>query len=97
MVRVHSGVVRGRSRKDKCMVKYIDVFHDNQKIEIIRKEFENRLAIDKGVTEEKSGRLKHRDELLFIRVADDVKEKVKPVLSGRHEHLRNDKVGFVCF
>jgi molybdopterin synthase catalytic subunit len=92
MVLVHNGVVRGWSRKDRSNVEYIDVSPDNEKIEIIRKEFENKPGIYKVVVEAKSGRLKPGDDLLFIIVAGDIRENVKPVLSDLLDRIKSEAV-----
>ena len=92
MVLVHNGVVRGWSRKDRSNVEHIDVCPDNEKIEIIRKEFENKPGIYKVVVEAKSGRLKPGDDLLFIVVAGDIRENVKPVLSALLDRIKSEAV-----
>lgn len=92
MVLVHNGVVRGWSRKDRSNVKYIDVSPDNEKTEIIRKEFENKPGIYKVVVEARSGRLKPGDDLLFIIVAGDIRENVKPVLSDLLDRIKSEAV-----
>ena len=92
MILVHNGVVRGWSRKDRSNVEYIDVSPDNEKIEIIRKEFENKPGIYKVVVEAKSGRLKPGDDLLFIIVAGDIRENVKPVLSDLLDRIKSEAV-----
>jgi len=92
MVLVHNGVVRGWSRKDRSNVECIDVSPDNEKIEIIRKEFENKPGIYKVVVEAKSGRLKPGDDLLFIIVAGDIRENVKPVLSDLLDRIKSEAV-----
>jgi molybdopterin synthase catalytic subunit len=65
---------------------------DNEKIEIIRKEFENKPGIYKVVVEAKSGRLKPGDDLLFIIVAGDIRENVKPVLSDLLDRIKSESV-----
>jgi molybdopterin synthase catalytic subunit len=92
MVLVHDGIVRGWSRKDRSNVEYIDVSPDNEKIEIIRKEFENKPGIYKIVVEAKSGRLEPGDALLFIIVAGDIRENVKPVLSDLLDRIKSEAV-----
>lgn len=92
MVLVHNGVVRGWSRKDRSNVEHIDVSPDNEKIEIIRKEFENKPGIYRVAVEAKSGRLKPGDDLLFIIVAGDIRENVKPVLSDLLDRIKSEAV-----
>ena len=92
MVLVHNGVVRGWSRKDRSSVEYVDVSPDHEKIETIQKEFEEKPGIYKIVVEAKSGRLKPGDDLLFIVVAGDIRENVKPVLADLLDRIKSEAV-----
>jgi molybdopterin synthase catalytic subunit len=92
MVLIHNGVVRGWSRKDRSPVEYVDVSPDNEKIETLRKEFEKKPGIYKIAVEAKSGRLKPGDDLLFIIVAGDIRENVKPVLSDLLDRIKSEAV-----
>ena len=92
MVLVHNGVVRGWSRKDGSNTKFVDVFPDNEKIERIRKEFENKPGIYKVIVEAKPGRLKPGDDLLFIVVCGDIRENVKPVLADLLDRIKAEAV-----
>ena len=92
MILVHNGVVRGWSRKDKSAVDYVDVSPDMEKIEFLRAEYEGKPGIYKILVEAKSGRLKPGDDLLFIVVAGDIRENVKPVLSELLDRVKSEAV-----
>jgi molybdopterin synthase catalytic subunit len=92
MILVHNGVVRAWSRADRRSVEYIDVKPDLKKIEIIRSEYEKKPGIYKIIIEAKSGSLKPGDDLLFIIVAGDIREHVKPVLSGLIDRIKAEAV-----
>jgi molybdopterin synthase catalytic subunit len=92
MILVHNGVVRGWSRKDKTPVEYVDVYPDTGKIESLRTEYEKKPGIYKVLVEAKSGRLKPGDDLLFIVVAGDIRENVKPVLAELLDRVKSEAV-----
>jgi len=92
MVLVHNGVVRGWARKDHKPVKHIDVAADEQKIEMLRKEYSRKAGIYKVLIECRSGRLNPGDDLLFIVVAGDIRENVKPVLSELLDRIKAEAV-----
>lgn len=92
MVLVHNGVVRGWSRKDRRSVAYVDVSPDLEKIDRIRREYEKKPGIYRIVVEAKSGKLKPGDDLLFIVVAGDIRENVKPVLAELLDRIKAEAV-----
>ena len=81
MVLVHNGVVRAWSRKDGQEVVALEVSPDYDRIEEIRQEFLQRPGIFDIVIEPLAGRFEPGDDLLYIIVAGDIRENVKPVLS----------------
>ena len=81
MVLIHNGTVRGWSRGDHSPVSQIEVMADEAKIEQICQEIEQREGIFKVVAEAHSGRMKPGDDLLFLIVAGDIRENVKPALA----------------
>lgn len=81
MVLVHNGVVRSWSRKDGRKVAALEVRPDLPAIEVIRQEFLKRPGIFAIVIEALAGRFGPGDDLLYIIVAGDVRENVKPVLA----------------
>ena len=92
MVLVHNGVVRSWSRADRATVTRIEVLPDNEKIESLRKEYERKPGIYKILVEAKSGLLAPGDDLLFILVAGDIRENVKPVLSDLLDRIKAEAV-----
>jgi len=92
MVLIHNGVVRGWSRKDRSDVSSIDVTPDLDRIESLRQEYEQKPGIYKVLVEAKSGSLQPGDDLLFIIVAGDIRENVKPVLAELLDRIKAEAV-----
>ena len=92
MVLVHNGVVRAWSRKDKKQVTSLEVTPDHRRIEAIRQEFLSRPGIFDIVIEALEGRFKPGDDLLFIIVAGDLRENVKPVLGELLDRIKAEAV-----
>jgi len=81
MVLIHNGTVRGWSRGDHSLVSQIEVVADQAKIDQICREIEQMEGIFKVTAEAHSGRMKPGDDLLFLLVAGDIRENVKPALA----------------
>ncbi|RQD64581.1 MAG: molybdenum cofactor biosynthesis protein [Desulfonatronovibrio sp. MSAO_Bac4] len=92
MLLIHNGVVRSWSRQDRAKVSQIQVTPDLDKIEEIRKHFEQRPGIFRIVVETNEGLLKPGDDLLFIIVAGDIRENVKPVLSDILDTIKKEAI-----
>lgn len=92
MILVHNGTVRGWSRADRAPVGSIRVTADPERIAAIRQEFLPYPGIYDIVIETKSGLLQPGDDLLFIVVAGDIREHVKPVLSELLERIKSEAV-----
>jgi len=92
MILVHNGVVRGWSRVDHSPVAQIWVEPDRNKIDALREEYSKRPGIYKILIEAKSGMLSPGDDLLFIVVAGDIRENVKPVLSELLDRVKSEAV-----
>lgn len=92
MVLVHNGTVRSWSREDSSTVSAIEVQADIDKIEALRKEFLRYPGIYDIVIEARSGLLKPGDDLLFIVVAGDIREHVKPVLADLLDRIKSEAV-----
>ncbi len=92
MVLIHNGVVRAWSRKGKEHVESLEVTPDLDKIEAIRQEFLKKEGIFDIIVEAKSGRFKPGDDLLFIVVAGDLRENVKPVLADLLDRIKAEAV-----
>jgi len=92
MILVHNGIVRGWSRESKESVRALEAQADNEKIELLQREYEAKPGIYKVVIEAKSGRLVPGDDLLFIIVAGDLRENVKPVLAELLDRVKSEAV-----
>jgi molybdopterin synthase catalytic subunit len=92
MLLVHNGVVRGWSRADGAAVAEIEVRPDRTRIEQLRAEYESRPGIYRVLIEAREGRLKPGDDLLFIIVAGDIRENVKPVLAELLDRVKSEAV-----
>lgn len=92
MVLVHNGTVRSWSRKDKQQVSALEVTPDQEKIQELILEFSAKPGIFRIVVEARSGLFQPGDDLLFIIVAGDVREHVKPVLSELLERIKAEGV-----
>jgi molybdopterin synthase catalytic subunit len=92
MVLVHNGTVRSWSRRDKQQVVALEVTPDEAKIKALVEEFSSKPGIFRIVAEAKSGRCQPGDDLLFLIVAGDVRENVKPVLSELLERIKAEGV-----
>lgn len=92
MILVHNGVVRSWSRKDRSRVSRIEVTPDFDKIEEIRQRFEKKTGIFRIIVQANKGILQPGDDLLFIIVAGDIRENVKPVLSDILDTIKSEAV-----
>ncbi len=92
MILIHNGVVRAWSRKDRSSVSSVEVSPDRDRIEALRKEYEQKPGIYKIAVEARSGNLRPGDDLLFIIVAGDIRENVKPVLAELLDRIKAEAV-----
>jgi molybdopterin synthase catalytic subunit len=92
MILVHNGVVRNWSRGDKADVSALEVAPDYDKIEALRKEYLQHDGIFEIVVDARQGTLQPGDDLLFIIVAGDIREHVKPVLADLLERIKAEAV-----
>ncbi len=92
MILVHNGVVRGWSRKDRREVSSIAIRVDRERMELLRQEHERRPGIFRVIVEAHEGDLKPGDDVLFILVAGDIREHVKPVLSDLLDRIKAEAV-----
>lgn len=93
MILVHNGVVRNWSRKDHSTVTALEVTPDLQKIALLREEFLKREGIFEIIIEARSGRFVPGDDLLFIIVAGDIRENIKPVLAELLDRVKSEAIG----
>jgi molybdopterin synthase catalytic subunit len=92
MILIHNGVVRATSRKDGAPVTELEVHPDQAKVEALRREFEARPGIFRILVEAKSGTFRPGDDLLFIVVAGDIRENVKPTLAELLDRIKSEAV-----
>ena len=92
MVLIHNGTVRSWSRNDKQKVTALEVKPDLEKIENLRQKYSVYPGIYKILVEAKSGKLYPGDDLLFIVVAGDIRENVKPVLADLLDDIKSTAV-----
>lgn len=92
MVLVHNGVVRGWSRSDGSNVCEMEVNSDLAKVEEIRREIEQMEGIYKVAVEARSGVMKPGDDVLFLVVAGDIRENVKPALALMLDRVKAEAV-----
>lgn len=88
MTLIHNGSVRAWSRKDHQDVTAVEVTPDLEGIEALRQEYEKKPGIFRVIVDAKSGRLVPGDDLLFIVVAGDIRENVKPVLAELLDRIK---------
>jgi len=92
MVLVHNGVVRAWSRKDRAEVSAIEVTPDLERIEEIRREIEAREGIFRAVAHANGGLMQPGDDVLFLIVAGDIRENVKPALAEFLDRVKAEAV-----
>lgn len=92
MLLIHNGTVRSWSRKDRSVVKSIEVLPDHRKINALREEFLQQEGIYEIIIEANEGMLSPGDDLLYIIVAGDIRENVKPVLAELLDRVKSEAV-----
>ena len=92
MLLIHNGTVRSWSRKDHAEVKSLEVVPDRQKINALRDEYLQYEGIYEIIIEANEGVLSPGDDLLFIVVAGDIREHVKPVLADLLDRIKSEAV-----
>ncbi len=92
MVLIHNGVVRSWSRKDGAAVGQLETAVDQEQIERLRQEYLAWPGIYEIIIEVASGSFEPGDDLLFILIAGDIREHVKPVLSELLDRIKAEAV-----
>ena len=92
MILVHNGVVRGWSRNGRRTVTGVEISVDGNTVEALRKECEGKPGIYRIVVEYRTGLLYPGDDVLFIVVAGDIRENVKPVLAELLDRIKAEAV-----
>ena len=85
MVLVHNGVVRGWSRAGHETVEAVDIHVDRDTIEA-------KPGIWRAVAEANDGLLFPGDDVLFLLVAGDIRENVKPALAEFLDRVKAEAV-----
>ncbi len=92
MLLVHNGTVRNWSRQDGRKVIGLETEVDHGKIEALRQEYLQKPGIYEIVIEARSGRFSPGDDLLFIIVAGDLREHIKPVLAELLDRIKAETI-----
>lgn len=92
MILIHNGVVRNWSRQNKAEVTALEVCPNHEKIEALRQEYLQHPGIFEIIVEAASGTLHPGDDLLFIIVAGDIRENIKPVLAELLDRIKAEAV-----
>lgn len=92
MVLVHNGVVRGWSRKDHQNVTAVEITPDEPRMREICAEIQARPGIFRVLAECRAGLLKPGDDVLFLVVAGDIRENVKPALADLLDRIKKEAV-----
>lgn len=92
MILVHNGVVRNWSRSDKSAVAALEVTPDFRKIDELRGEYLRREGIFEIIIEARAGTFVPGDDLLFIIVAGDIRENIKPVLAELLDRVKSEAI-----
>jgi len=92
MLLVHNGVVRGWSRKDHSNITAIEITPDHAKIKAICEEFEKRPGIFRVLAHANGGLMHPGDDVLFLIVAGDIRENVKPALADLLDRIKSEAV-----
>ena len=92
MILIHNGTVRSWSRTDRSRVIALETRVDTRLIEQLREEYKKRPGIYEILIESRSGSFQPGDDLLFILVAGDVREHIKPVLSELLDRIKAEAI-----
>ena len=92
MILIQNGTVRGWSRGDHSGVVGLESYADTEKIERIRQEYLKKPGIYDILVEPHAGKFLPGDDLLFILVAGDIREHVKPVLAELLDRIKGEAI-----
>ncbi len=92
MILVHNGIVRNWSRKDHNPVTALEVTFDEQLIETLRQGYKKKPGIYEIIVKPNAGIFQPGEDLLFIIVAGDLREHVKPVLAEILDRIKAEAV-----
>jgi molybdopterin synthase catalytic subunit len=92
MILIHNGVVRNWSRQDHGAVSGLETEVNHDHIARLRKEYLQKPGIYEIIVETESGTFQPGDDLLFIIVAGDLRENIKPVLSDLLDRIKAEAI-----
>jgi molybdopterin synthase catalytic subunit len=92
MLLIHNGTVRNWSRKDHSKVVALETRVDEQLVEQFRQEYKQKPGIYEILIETHSGNFQPGDDLLFIIVAGDLREHIKPVLAELLDKVKAEAI-----
>ena len=84
--------MRAWSRNDRQKVTGIEVSVNQDTVEKLRQEYLNKEGIYEIIIEAHTGELFPGDDLLFLVVAGDLRENIKPVLSDLLDRIKSEAV-----
>lgn len=92
MILIHNGTVRNWSRNDHQKVLRLEVTVDHETIEKLRQQYLQQKGIYEILVEAHSGTFQPGDDLLFILVAGDLRENIKPVLAELLDRIKAEAI-----
>ncbi len=92
MILIHNGTVRNWSRSDHRKVSALETTVDQSLVERLRQEYKQKPGIYEIIIETHSGRFQPGDDLLFIIVAGDLREHIKPVLAELLDRVKAEAI-----
>jgi molybdopterin synthase catalytic subunit len=92
MILCHNGIVRGSDRSGQKQVSRLDVQVHREKIEEIRSWAESLPGIVCVIIEAMEGQLRVGDDLLYIVVAGDIRDRVVAALVGTLDRVKSEGV-----
>ncbi len=92
MILIHNGVVRSWSRNDRSSVAFLEVTPNYEKIAALREEYLQHPGIFEILIEARAGKFVPGDDLLFIVVAGDIREHIKPVLAALLDRIKAEAI-----
>jgi molybdopterin synthase catalytic subunit len=92
MILIHNGTVRNWSRADHGRVTALETVVNEQLVEDLRQEYKKKPGIYEIIVETHAGRFQPGDDLLFIIVAGDLRENIKPVLAELLDRIKAEAI-----
>ena len=92
IILIHNGTVRNWSRKDRSKVTALETTVDEHLVEQLRRQYKQKTGIYEIIIETHSGRFRPGDDLLFIIVAGDLREHIKPVLAELLDRIKAEAI-----